>query len=135
MMQYRHSLLILILTGIVTGLNAHVDTPRTFRNNANKKMRLTLWYKRYEYVDGTIRYENRIRKYTTHIKPGRSIKVTLRATFFDDLEFCYLMATNTRRRNEWAALLYKDLQKTNDFTIAYDGSKSLTITPSPRNIS
>jgi hypothetical protein len=132
-MQYHRILIILLASN--TLLNAHVDTPRTFRNDADKKVRLTLWYKRYEHVDGRIRYENRMRKYTTYIKPGRSARITLRATFFEDLEFCYLMATNTRRRNEWAALLYKDLQNTNDFTIVYDDSKSLTITPSPRNVS
>src|SRR5271163_3090624 len=118
-MKYSMSSL-LIFTGIFPTVFAHVHTPRTFRNDADKKIRVTLWYKRYKHVDGGIRYEKRMRRYTTYVKPGRSAEITLRATYYDDLEFCYLMVTNTRRRNEWDALTYNDLQKTNDFTIAYD---------------
>ncbi len=132
-MHYRPFMLILACA--FSSLAAHVDTPRTFHNDADKKIRVTLWYKRYKHVKNGIRYENRMRKYTTYIKPGRSATITLRATMFEDLEFCYLMATNTRRRNEWTALTYKDLQKNNDYTIVYDDNNSLTITSSSRKLS
>lgn len=134
-MHYRHCILMLLVAGINPALNAHVNTPRTFYNDADKKVRLTLWYKRYKHVGNKIRYEKRMRRYRTYVKPGRSVEITLRATRYDDLEFCYLMATNTRRRNEWAALTHKDLQATNHYTIACKDKKSLLITPAPRNLS
>jgi hypothetical protein len=135
-MKYRHHIFIVILAGICPAIYAHVNTPRTFHNDADKKIRLSLWYKRYKHRGKTIHYENRMRRYTTYVKPGRTAEITLRATGFEDLEFCYVMATNTRRRNEWAALTYNDLQTTNEFRIAYDKeSKDFTLTPLPRNAS
>jgi hypothetical protein len=118
-----------------TLLQAHVHTPRRFYNDVNKKVRVTLWYKRYKHVKDGIRYEKKMRRYTTYVKPGRMAEITLRATGYEDLEFCYFMATNTRRRNDWAALTYNDLQKTNDFTIFYDDASKLAINLSPRNVS
>ena len=135
-MEYRHHIFIMLLAGMCPAIHAHVNTPRTFHNDADKKIRITLWYKRYKHHGDTIHYEKRMRRYTTYVKPGRTAEIRLRATGFEDLEFCYLMATNTRRRNEWAALTYNDLQTTNDFRIAYDKEEKLfTLTPSPRNVS
>lgn len=116
-------------------MHAHVNTPRRFYNDVDKKVRVTLWYKRYKHVKDGIRYEKKMRRYTTYVKPGRMAEITLRATHFEDLEFCYFMATNTRHRNDWAALTYNDLQKTNDFTIFYDDAQKLAINLGPRNVS
>lgn len=134
MTQFRYTILVLLLAGTFPALFAHVNTPRTFYNDVDKKVRVTLWYKRYKHVENGICYEKRMRKYSTYVKPGRSVVITLRATRFEDLEFCYAMVTNTRRRNEWDALTYNDLQKTNDFRIAYE-DKAFTLTPSLRKIS
>jgi len=131
-MRYHHILIMLLTTS--TLLHAHVNTPRRFYNDIDKKIRVTLWYKRYKHVKDGIRYEKRMRRYTTYVKPGRMAEITLRATHYDDLEFCYFMVTNTRRRNEWTAMTYDDLQKTNDFTIVYNDANKLTINLSPRNI-
>ena len=132
-MQY-HRILIAILASS-TLLQAHVNTPRRFYNDADKKIRVTLWYKRYKHVKDGIRYEKKMRRYTTYVKPGRMAEITLRATRYEDLEFCYFMATNTRRRNDWAALTYNDLQKTNHFTVTYNDAKKMIINLSPRNVS
>ena len=131
----RNHLLILMGISIFPFLEAHVRTPRTFYNAADKKIRVTLWYKRYKYVGDTKKFEDRMRKFSTYVKPNRSATITLRATGYEDLEFCYLMATNTRRRNDWAALTYNDLQSINDFTIVYDDTDILTIIPSARSAS
>ena len=125
----------LIILALIWGafLQAHVNTPRRFYNDAEKKMRVTLWYKRYKHVRNGIRYEKKMRRYTTYVKPGRMAEITLRATHFEDLELCYCMATNTRRRNDWAALTYNDLQKTNDFIISYNDTDILSINLDSRN--
>lgn len=130
-MPYRLMLIILIASSSL--LHAHVNTPRRFYNDVNKKVRVTLWYKRYKHTNNGIRYEKKMRRYTTYVKPGRMAEITLRATRYEDLEFCYFMVTNTRYRNEWAALTYNDLQKTNDFSIIYNDAKKLTINLGPRN--
>ena len=132
--MHYHRILLLMLASS-TLLQAHVNTPRRFYNDVDKKVRVTLWYKRYKHVKDGIRYEKKMRRYTTYVKPGRMAEITLRATHFEDLEFCYFMVTNTRRRNEWAALTYNDLQTTNDFTILYDDAHKLAINLGSRNIS
>ena len=132
-MKYSISALIIAL-GIFLTVYAHSNIPRRFYNDVDKKVRVTLWYKRYKHVNDGIRYEKKMRRYTTYVKPGTMAEITLRATGYEDLELCYFMVTNTRRRNDWAALTYNDLQKTDAFTIVYN-DKKLTINLMPRDVS
>jgi len=124
----KYQSLIFIMLSIVQ--EVHALRSITFCNEADKKMRLVLFYKRYDIVDDQFKFSNHKHKFITYIKPCETITVTLRPKKHDGLEMYCAMAINTRRRNEWGALTYNDLQDFDDYTIVYDDEGQLIITPS-----
>lgn len=119
---------------ITATLTIQAMVPRTFYNDTDHKVRLSMWYKRYDMVDGEIRFAKHKHKYTTDIKSGETARITLRPRHHQDLKVYCFMATNTRRRNDWAGLTYKEIQDQHDFIIVYDENDHLIITPSARNV-
>lgn len=108
----------------------YANTPLHFRNDSDKKVRITLRYKRYNNVGKNVRYEKRTHKFSTYVKPNESIRVNLRSKHYDDLKVHSLIATNTRRRNDWDGLLLKELAHHDTFTMIYNEKNCFQIIPS-----
>lgn len=129
----KHTVLTLVLITLPAGICAQSkDIIRTFYNDADKKVRLTIWYKRYTDIMNELSTQDCMHKIVTYLKPSESKQIVIPTKEYENIALHTVMVSNTKRRSHWAALPYKLLKNAETFTILYDKNNCFRINSSIR---